>query len=153
MKKYFNYILLLGYIAFLSGCTKDTEEIPCTSIDVPEDWEKFIGDYKVLDENGEFSHEMKISHVFSGDNALGNQADSLLIENLGGKFDFKFQYQHTTDSNKLGISSINPLADYSEDRWYFWFNADDSETDIRENYFQNDTIHLYYLIDNNAVLS
>ncbi len=148
MKKYFNYILLLGYISFLSGCTKDSEDMPCTSIDVPEDWEKFIGDYQVLDEHGEFSHEMKISHVFSGDNAFGNPADSLLIENFNGLFDIRFEYRTTVDLNNFQIGIIDPLVDKSGNRWYFSLAWDDPETEVIENILVDDTIHFNFTQDN-----
>tara|TARA_B100000795_G_C22628729_1_gene371764 strand:+ start:271 stop:750 length:480 start_codon:yes stop_codon:yes gene_type:complete len=135
-------------MTFLLFSCKKSEVQDCVPSEEKEPWEKFAGAYKVYDTSNVYLYEINISHVFNGINNIGNKSDSLLIENFGGNFDYRYEFRNLIDKNGLDLFHKNPLMDLTGNNWYFWSNSDDLETPQIENYLTNDTIYLSYLLDN-----
>ena len=134
------YLLLILTLGVLFSCRKDTPVFP--SVPEPEPWEKFIGDYKVYDTTGVFLYDMSISHHSTYTFPNGQVVDSLFIDNLGDMFEFEFELK--TDENSFELPYIDPLKDKFGYSWYFTGIFDDLGTQVKENYWLNDTIIFYY---------
>ncbi len=140
MRKFLMCIVILSCVF---SCKKD-DPIDCEEQPEEEQWERFVGDYVVYDTLDNYLYDMSISHFYSD----GSNTDSILIENYGNRFNIRSKFNTTIDKNYLSIDPINPIEDFQERRWYFWSNNELPDTDFRDNYLQNDTIHLSYLLDN-----
>lgn len=154
MKSY-SYIILLVFAFFLTGCIKDElnlnnqeGEIKVPFIKTPTVYDKFVGDYKVYDTLFNYSHNMSIAH-FSGINQYGIEVDSLRLINFADSFNFEIKFRHITNDKILSLGIIDTLFTHSGKRFFFWSNSDDLNTsNIIENELVNDTILLYYGLDN-----
>ncbi|MBE7441426.1 MAG: hypothetical protein KF732_01215 [Flavobacteriales bacterium] len=133
-------------VLFLSSCSKEREAIPVTPPRIPEQWEKFIGFYKVYDTLGNYKYDMEIYH-FKGVSAISsNMIDSILIQNFADTFDLKFQFSfHTPETvNFLDIGFHDSIVDRNNKTCGLWSLSDDLSTSVKENYLVNDTIIIYF---------
>jgi hypothetical protein len=144
VKKVF-YILFSSI--FIFGCSKKEEELP-TPITEPEQWERFAGDYKVYDILGNFLYDMSLVHFYSGNNIYQNDVDSVIIQNFADTFDLKYEFRRTIDKNLLDIGFHDSIVDRNNKSWHLTRNADDENTPIRENKLINDTIIMYFRLNN-----
>ena len=141
------YLLLSVFTVFLSSCNEDPIE--------PEEriWDKFIGTYNVTKlENGD-SYQMTISHI--GSEVLENEAilDSLQVVNYGDLFDLVIYFGSNggySDERVFIPIGGNPISDKFDERWAFWVNAPDTTTEELENTLVDDTMLLYFGINNVA---
>lgn len=153
MKNYhFRFLFILTLI--FNSCIKDElnineqEEIYNPFEDKLEPFDKFIGNYKVYDTIFNYLHDMSISH-FSGINQYGVEVDSLRIINFADSFNFVIPFQNSQNKNYLDLFYVDTLYSYSGKRFFFWGNSDDLSTpNIIENELVNDTVLLYYSLDN-----
>ena len=140
------YSLLLFFFFFACDRKKPTIVAPKR----PKCWEVFIGDYKVYDTSNNLKYTMKIDHK-SFVEKTGNVIDSLYINNYGNKFNMRSGYVCPTDSRSILKFWIPfPMFDKTAKRWSLSINDDDASTSIYENQFINDTIVLFYKLDNIA---
>ena len=133
-------------ILFLLSCSKEKETIPVTPPRVPEQWEKFIGSYRVYDTLGNYKYQMEIQHFKGVSATSGNMIDSILIQNFADTFDLKFQFSfHTPETvNFLDIGFHDSIVDYNNKSWSIFGSSDDVSTPIRENELKNDSMTLYF---------
>ncbi len=141
--------LSLTFMLFLlSSCCKDDPIEPDERV-----WEKFIGTYNVTKlENGE-TYQISISHL--GTDTLENGAivDSLAIVNYASLFDVVKYFSSSggyEDGRVLKFSTDFPTIDKDGNRWGFWVNSQDTATSELENTLVNDTILLYFKLNNIA---
>lgn len=113
------------------------------------DWEKFVGNYEVYDTLGVWLYSMDISH-HSGLNEFGVEMDSLMILNFADSFDLDIQFSFATDDRYLDIGFHSPVYAHSGYRWYLDGNYEDSGTPVLDNTLINDSIHLFFTMDNIA---
>jgi hypothetical protein len=144
MKHYTNIFLLF---LLMISCSKEVTQI-ITPIETPKEWEKFIGTYKVYDTLGSYLYEMEIKHYSAYQDANGNPFDSLYIKNFADKFDIKFSFREKTDKNVFTSVFTDSIVDQNGKTWGLWHTGDDYSTPIRENKLFNDTIILYFTMDN-----
>ena len=134
------YLILILLVGVFYSCRKDTPVFP--PVTEPEPWEKFIGDYKVYDTTGVFLYDMSISHHSTFTYPNLQVVDSLHVDNFGNKFEL------FTDPLVFGLPHIDPIEDHDGYNWYFTGIFDDLGTQVKENYWLNDTIIFYYRITN-----
>lgn len=146
MKNVFNFLFLVLILA-LNSCKED-EPITPTPV-TPKCWEKFVGDYIVYDTANSLSYNMTITQ-FSTPNTNGGVEDTLVISNFANKFDFKYHFTCGSNPNLLGFNPPFPSYDHSNKRWSLTKVDDDSSTAKIENQLKNDTIILYFNLDNIA---
>ena len=140
--KFSIYILFLTTL-FLLSCSKDKEVVQPQ--EPPEEWEKFIGNYKVYDTIGVYLYEMDIVHFFKGNNNYEPDADSLLLKNFADTFDLKIVAGHNSvDKRRLSIGIHDPVLDKNNKSWHISGLADDPATTFEENRLLNDTIVFYF---------
>lgn len=136
-------ILFIIALFLLISCSKDKEVAqPQTP---PEEWEKFIGTYKVYDTTGVYLYEMDIAHFFKGDNHYDPNADSLILRNFADTFDLKIVYsRNSVDKNRFDIGIHDTILDKSGNTWLISGRADDPATAFEENRLANDTLMFYF---------
>ena len=140
-------MFILLTLIFLMACSKEKEPLPI-EVPEPEQWERFAGNYKVYDTLGNFLYDMNFVHFFSGNNIYQNDADSVIIQNFADTFDLKYEFRRTADKNLLDIGFHDSIVDRNNKSWHLTRNADDENTPIRENKLINDTIIMYFRLNN-----
>jgi hypothetical protein len=143
------HLLIISSLVFTFGifsCTKDKTPVP--PVYLPEQWEKFIGDYKVYDTVGNYLYDFNIKHTFKGLNIYGIERDSLVIENFNQKLDLRFEFQEMLEANFLEIGVHHPVYDSQGKRWHISKNYDSNN--IHYNFLINDTLILYFTMSNIA---
>lgn len=147
MKKIFFSIIL---ILFFISCHHDKDEVPQPAPPIPACWEKFVADYIVYDTANNITYNMKIEHKDSVQVGYAN-IDSLIITNYGNMFNLRLGFLCQSDANLLYFSTgVFPNYDHNNKRWAFSINSDDTTTTKYENQLKNDTIILYFKMDNIA---
>lgn len=144
MKKVFAILV----ISCLSCCHPD-EPLDPSPGPQPKCWEKFVGNYIVSDTANNITYNMNITHTEYIEPS-GNVLDSLIITNYANRFNLKVGFGCRTDPNILRFSPPYPSKDHWNKRWSFTINTDDSTTSIYENRLTNDTMVLYYRLNNIA---
>ena len=124
------------------GCKK--EEVVLEEPRIPEQWERFVGDYKIYDTLGSYLYAMKINHLFSGRNKFGVEVDSLVLENFADTFDLKYEFRRTIDKSLFSLGIIDSVLDRNNKHWYLAGLVDDLNTPIRENRLANDTLIMFF---------
>ncbi len=147
MKSILKYVLLFIFFMFIITCKKD--EHVSTTITPPPCWQKFVGTYSVKDTANNIGYVMTIAH-FSTPNTNGGAEDTLVVTNFANKFDFKYHFTCYSDSNFWGYNPPFPCYDHFNKRWSLSINPDDTITKKYENQLKNDTIILYFNLDNIA---
>jgi hypothetical protein len=142
------YLIICGAILIFGtwSCVKDKTPLP--QIRTPEQWEKFIGDYRVYDTLGNFLYDMQIKHIFKGLNVYGIKRDSLVIKNFNQKLDLKFEFQAMLETNFLEIGVHHPVYDLQGKRWHVSKEYDTNNPNY--NFLINDTLILYFTMSNIA---
>ena len=143
--KYFFFIIVL---CFFFSCSKEKEDPAPILVPQPEQYERFIGDYKVYDTLGSFIYDMSIVHVFSGNNIYQNLVDSVVIENFADTFDIRYEFRRKIDKNDFDFGFHDSIVDGNNKSWGLWSMSDDTSTEVKENYLFNDTIVMYFEQDN-----
>jgi hypothetical protein len=138
------FILL---IIFLLSCSKK-ELISTESLIIPEQWEKFIGNYRVYDTIGSYMFDINISHYIGISATSGNPLDSMLIQNFADTFDLRFQFSNSPLGNYLNIGFNDSVVDYNNKAWFVGSLFDDTNTVAKENTLVNDTMIMYFELDN-----
>ena len=149
MKQIIFIILLIFFLA----CSKEKEVIPNEPPIIPEKWEKYVGNYKVYDTIGNYMYDMSINHYTGISVTSGNEIDSLLIQNFADTFDIRFQYMQNFIYNPnlqeyLHIGSNDSVVDYNNKTWFVGGLIDDTNTIAKENSLINDTMIMYFKLDN-----
>jgi hypothetical protein len=147
MKKAIKYFSVFATV-LISSCDSDPECNPVLP-PAPKCWEKFVGDYIVYDTVNNIDYTMNISH-FATTNINGGVDDTLVLSNFGNKFDFKYHFTCGAEPNILLYNAPFPCFDHSNKRWSLTRANDDSATVKVENEILNDTLLLYFRIDNIA---
>jgi hypothetical protein len=133
----------------MASCEPD----PIIPEPTPKVWEKFIGTYNVTKmDNGE-TYYMSITHL--GMDTLDNGAiiDSLLIMNYGDLFEEVIYFSSNggySDNRIIKFPTNWPTIDKFGYRWAFWVNSQDTLTPELENTLVNDTLLLYFTLNNIA---
>jgi len=140
--------LIIVLILFLLSCSKEKELIPNEPPIAPEQWEKFAGNYKIYDTLGVYLYDLDMIHYFSGKNVYGNDVDSLILQNFADTFDVKYEFRNFTEPNNFDFGFHDSIVDRNNKTWGLWSLSDDLTTTARENYLINDTIILYFKMDN-----
>ncbi len=146
MRKFVPILLILVFASI--GCKKEKSNEPCNPAE-PEQWEKFIGDYRVYDTVGTYLYNMDIDH-FSGFNTFGVEVDSIRIQNFADTFDLEFEFSFNLNKEYLQIGVHHPVYDYNGKRWHVDGNWNPPETPEEENTLVNDTILFWFTMDNIA---
>jgi hypothetical protein len=146
-------IIILAIFLFFLGCSKEKEIIPVTPPQIPEQWEKYIGDYQVYDTIGNYMYNMYIKHTSFQQSPQYEPIDTLIIMNFADTFDLRFQYipnyiDLTLSKEFLNIQVHDSLVDYNGKMWFLSTLGDDSTTEKDENVLKNDTIIFYFKMDN-----
>ncbi len=115
---------------------------------IPEQYERFIGNYKVYDTIGNFMYNMSIVHHSTVVYETGPQMDTVILQNFADTFDLKYEFRRTIDDNMLDLGFHDSIVDRNNKSWGLWSLSDDLTTSIKENYLINDTIVLYFEQDN-----
>jgi len=143
MKK--NTIISLLLLVIVFSCSKK-EIIPSYTPPppTPEQYERFIGEYKVYDTLSNFIYDMNIVHYFSGNNIYGNSVDSVILLNFADTFDVKYEFIKIIDKDYLEIGIFDSIVDKNNKSWNLSGQSDDPTTLVRENKLINDTIIMYF---------
>jgi len=149
MKTINQYISLIILIIGVTACHPSKDETPTPITPVPPCWEKFVGNYIVHDTANNVIYTMNIAHKDTLQSS-GSKLDSLIFTNYGNKFNFRVSFLCQSDANVLRFAAGFPEYDHNNKRWAFSVNTDDTTTTKIENQFKNDTIILYYNINNIA---
>ena len=138
-----NFIQMLFVALFVVSCNKDKIAAPKKpAISEPTKWEVIPGDYKMYDTLGNYLHDMSITHW---DTILPNgyRRDTFLFENFDGNFNFKMSQIDANITNLpqyfFYVGVHQPLFDWNNDRWQLY---------TYESYYDSDTIHLWYRVQN-----
>lgn len=147
MKNLFQIIIFV-LLSGLSACDKD-EPVNPTPTNTPKCWEQLVGNYVVYDTANSITYNMTISHKDSIQ-SNGSILDSLIITNYANRFNLRVGYGCYTISNLLKFVPSYPTYDHGAKRWSLTLNTDDTSTSKYENQLKNDTIILYYKLNNIA---
>jgi hypothetical protein len=144
-----NKIKILGLLLFLViACSCKKEKVPVPDEPEVQEWEKFVGSYKVFDTLGIYLFDASISH-FSGINQYGVMVDSIRIKNFADTLDLKFQFiEDTYNKAIMNIGFSQPAYDKLNNPWNITTNMQDTLTLILENNLVNDTMILYFRMTN-----
>lgn len=149
MKAIYKLIALAMLITALTNCRPKKDETPTPIIPPPPCWAKFVGNYIVHDTANNVIYTMSIAHKDTLQSS-GSKIDSLIITNYGNKFNFRVGFLCQSNANVLDFGAGFPAYDHNNKRWAFWVNTDDTTTARIENELKNDTIILYFNINNIA---
>src|ERR1035437_1706542 len=149
MKTTNNIFVLIFLIMTVTACHHKKDETPAPITPVPPCWEKFVGNYTVHDTANNVIYAMNIAHKDTMQSS-GSKLDSLIITNYGNKFNFRVGFLCQSNANVLDFGAGFPAYDHNNKRWAFWVNTDDTTTARIENELKNDTIILYFNINNIA---
>lgn len=149
--KYIIFIIVT-IIGIFFGCSKK-ELLPDEQPYIPEQWEKYVGDYKVYDTIGNYMYKMSISHLQSSAPQGFQPLDSLTIVNFADTFDITFQFipnytDQSYSTEYLNIQFHDSLADYNNKMWWVGSAFFDTTTTVKENSLINDTMIMYFEMDN-----
>jgi hypothetical protein len=141
-------IICIGVMA-LSSC----HENPVPPEPLPplpaKQWQKYIGMYDVFDTTNHMQWIMEIKFISSSGHIDG-QNDSLLLQNFANKFDIRYAFGASLDPDRLRLPFIFPLKDKHGYSWAFSGNGEDTTTTHLENYYQHDSIVMYFKQSNIA---
>lgn len=149
MKKQITFILFS--VMILYSCTKDKPPIPEPVAPI-QCWEKFIGDYIVYDTINDTSWVMSITHELDT-NQFGTITDYINIINFYHQFDLHFQFSCcSVDTTWTEFTCLNygmsPATNYMLNRYNVYYYSDDASTPYIENRLKNDTLVLYFRMEN-----
>jgi len=136
-------LLFILIIISLFSCSKK-ESISSESEIIPQQWEKFIGNYNVYDTLGNYLYNMDIKHDSVAHYSNGNRNDWLKLINFVDTFDLRFVHSPSTFENDIDFGFHDSIVDYNNKSWNISALSDDLSTPIRENNLINDTIVLYF---------
>ena len=145
--------ILLILMVLFTNCRHDKHEIAMPIIETPC-WQQLVGNYVVYDTTNHINYNMSIIHKDSIQTQLGYaNLDSLIITNYGNRFNLRVGYMCYNLPNILRAVCGNPVIDHNNKRWSLSIHADDPTTTKIENQLKNDTIILYFNMDNIAYFS
>ena len=137
--------LLLAILIIISftGCEDDKQQpIP----NVPECYEKFLGNYRVYNTDSNNYYNMSITYE-KDTSANGNLYNALVYHNFANKFVFKYDFycivDSTGDNNYLDFGRHDTAYDANSKRWFLFPYFQDSLNN-KTSWFHNDTINLYF---------
>lgn len=138
-------IILLFIILLFSNCSKK-ELLPDEQPYIPEQYERFIGDYKVYDTMGVYLYNMNINHLSSTYFQNGQKIDSLILINFNDTFNLMIDFNPASSGyeNTFDIGFHDSIIDYNNKSWNISTLSDDLSTPMRENELKNDSMILYF---------
>ena len=86
-------VIILVTTLFCFSCSKEEEVVIIEPPIVPEQYEQFIGEYKVYDTIGNFMYDMNIVHHSIKMYPNGHRFDTIIIQNFADLFDIKYEYK------------------------------------------------------------
>ncbi|OFZ01350.1 MAG: hypothetical protein A3K10_00110 [Bacteroidetes bacterium RIFCSPLOWO2_12_FULL_31_6] len=140
-------LIFILLIFILLSCSKENKTLPSIPY-IPEQWERFSGNYKVYDTLGNYRYEMNMIHYFSGDNIYGNDVDTMILQNFADTFDLKYEFRETVDDNVFSIGIFDSIVDKNNKSWLLAGLGYNPNATTKENYLFNDTLILYFEMDN-----
>lgn len=146
MKHFFFILSLFAFITL--SCSKEKEQIEPIEVNIPEQYERFIGNYKVYDTLGVFMYDMSIIHNSKVIYPNGQRSDTITIQNFADTFDVKYEFRNTIDKNGFDFGFHDSIVDYNNKSWGLWSLSDDTTSIVKENQLLNDTMVMYFKMDN-----
>lgn len=138
-----NLLFTILILSIFYSCSKKEEEIPIPIIE-PEQWERFVGDYKVYDTLGTFMYDMSIVHDSKVIYPNGQRVDTVILQNFADTFDLKYEFRETVNDNVFSIGIFDSIVDKNNKSWHLSGLGYDPNATTKENYLFNDTIIMYF---------